>query len=610
MKQSWIDLDGLSLPVYTLDTLVIGTGCAGYNAADWLYDLGRRDIAILTDGRNNGTSRNTGSDKQTYYKLSFAGDQPDSVTQMTRSLFERGGMHGDHALVQAACSARCFFKLANLGVPFPTNEFGEYIGYQTDHDQTARATSAGPLTSKYMTERLEQAIMNKGVRLFDQTLAVQFLVKDSTLLGVLALDLAQLENEHFGLTLFCVNYVIMATGGPAGVYRRVVYPESQTGMTGMALAAGAQAENLMDWQYGLASTKFRWNVSGTYQQVIPRYISIDQASRQREFVHDHDLIFLKGYEWPYDPLKKSSMIDELVYQEIHEKGNRVFLDFRNDPAGFDFSKLSDEAREYLSRSAALLETPIARLERMNPQAIALYLGNGIDLNRDMLEIDVCAQHCNGGVAVDGHWQSGVRGLYAAGEAAGTFGAYRPGGSALNAAQVGSLRAARHIARQAAAEPDFNLFRETAAYEAAQALANIKAALAGGEPVEQIKSRHQKEFSAHCAHIRRLDPLPGMYRSRLDLIANYFRHCGISSRQEIPALFLTRDILITQAAMCSAMMKSEESADGNTVVRTQPQGGGFLSQRAPVRPIPLRDTWFETVWAKFGKEAPAKSNSPI
>jgi len=601
MIETSLGINGLCIPVHTLDTLVIGTGCAGYNAADWLYDLGRRDIAILTDGKSNGTSRNTGSDKQTYYKLSFAGDAPDSVPQMARSLFERGGMHGDHALIQAACSARCFFKLANLGVPFPTNQCGEYVGYQTDHDQTARATSAGPLTSKYMTERLEQSVLGKGIRLFDQMLAVQFLVRDNTLLGVLALDLTQLENSHFGLTLFCVNHIVMATGGPAGAYHRVVYPHSQVGMTGMALAAGARAENLMDWQYGLASTKFRWNVSGTYQQVIPRYISIDQTGREREFIRDHDMIFLKGYEWPYDPRKQSSMVDRLVYSEIHEHGRRVFLDYRSDPAGLEFSKLGDEARDYLTRSGALLATPIARLERMNPQAIALYLNNGIDLHHEMLEIDVCAQHCNGGVAVDAHWQSSVRGLYVAGEAAGTFGAYRPGGSALNAAQVGSMRAAQHIARQAYPEPDRDLFRDIATRAAGQALANIQTALEGGESPDAIKTRHQKEFSAQCAHMRQPDKLPGMYQSRLDLAANFFDHCGVTSRQEIPALFLMRDMLIAQAAMLSAVIKAAEDSIGNTVIQTQLQSGKFISGRLPVRPIPERDLWFETVWADFRKD---------
>ena len=44
------------------NTLIIGTGCAGYNAADKLFDLGVTDIAIITEGRYMGTSRNTGSD--------------------------------------------------------------------------------------------------------------------------------------------------------------------------------------------------------------------------------------------------------------------------------------------------------------------------------------------------------------------------------------------------------------------------------------------------------------------------------------------------------------------------------------------------------------------
>ncbi len=43
----------------------------------------------------------------------------------------------------------------------------------------------------------------------------------------------------------------------------------------MALAAGAAAENLAQGQYGIASVAPRWNLSGTYQQVLPRYLSVD-----------------------------------------------------------------------------------------------------------------------------------------------------------------------------------------------------------------------------------------------------------------------------------------------------------------------------------------------
>ena len=53
-----------------------------------LYELGHTDVAIVTEGMNCGTSRNTGSDKQTYYKLSLSGSDADSVREMASSLYQ------------------------------------------------------------------------------------------------------------------------------------------------------------------------------------------------------------------------------------------------------------------------------------------------------------------------------------------------------------------------------------------------------------------------------------------------------------------------------------------------------------------------------------------
>ena len=64
MKQAIVKIAAKNIPVYSLDCVIIGSGCAAFNAADWLYDLHKRDIAIITEGINMGTSRNTGSDKQ------------------------------------------------------------------------------------------------------------------------------------------------------------------------------------------------------------------------------------------------------------------------------------------------------------------------------------------------------------------------------------------------------------------------------------------------------------------------------------------------------------------------------------------------------------------
>ena len=176
------------MKIYDFDAVVIGTGCAGYNCADWLYDLGYKNIAIMTERKNAGTSRNTGSDKQTYYKLSLAGDEGDSVMNMAKTLFEGGAMDGDVALCEAAGSVKSFMKLANLGVQFPTNDFGEYVGYKTDHDPYCRATSIGPYTSKKMTEVLEASVEKKGITVLDNTQAIEILTDSGAATGVLAIN--------------------------------------------------------------------------------------------------------------------------------------------------------------------------------------------------------------------------------------------------------------------------------------------------------------------------------------------------------------------------------------------------------------------------------------
>ena len=119
------------LPHTRVHTLVIGSGAAGLNAAVQLRRHGVDDVLILTEGLHKGTSINTGSDKQTYYKLAMCGDDADSPRAMAETYFAGGSMHGDLALVEASLSARAFLHLVNLGVPFPRDAYGQFVGYKT-----------------------------------------------------------------------------------------------------------------------------------------------------------------------------------------------------------------------------------------------------------------------------------------------------------------------------------------------------------------------------------------------------------------------------------------------------------------------------------------------
>ena len=91
--------------------------------------------------------------------------------------------------------------------------------------------------------------------------------------------------------------------------------------------------------------------------------------------------------------------------------------------------------------------PFERLRSLNSSALALYKEHGIDLEHEILQIDVCAQHNNGGLKGGIWWESDLKHLFPVGEVNGSHGVYRPGGAALNAGQVGSLRAAQYISNK-------------------------------------------------------------------------------------------------------------------------------------------------------------------
>ena len=415
-----------------------------------------------------GTSINTGSDKQTYYKMGMYGTEADSPVLMARDLASGGSVHGDIALVEAAMSVPAFAHLVSLGVSFPHDEYGQYIGYKTDHDPRRRATSCGPYTSRDMCLALIAEVKRRGIPVSEPKIAVKLLTCRGRCTGAVFID--RITGELEAIT---AENVVFAVGGPGGLYETSVYPKVHTGAIGLALEAGAQARNLAESQFGLASLKFRWNVSGSYMQVLPRFVSVDEAGVEREFLLEYfsspaemaDMIFLKGYQWPFSAghVPGSSLIDIFTYVETVERGRKVYLDYRRNPSGLEFSALSMETRDYLTRSNAWDVSPFRRLEKLNLPAIELYRAHGIDLAEEMLEIAVCAQHNNGGLSADFWWESvNLKHLFPIGEVNGSHGVIRPGGSALNAGQVGAFRAAERIAGR---KPD--VFDLDAAEKAAQ-----------------------------------------------------------------------------------------------------------------------------------------------
>ena len=660
-KPETANVAGCELTIHSFNTVIIGSGAAGLNAALQLDARGQRDIALVTDCWTGGTSRNAGSDKQTYYRLSLAGSRSDSARQLATDLFTGGCMHGDHALCEANLSAQAFYHLVERGVPFPSDRFGGHVGYRTDHDPVGRGTSAGPLTSRFMCGCLGRAVRKAGIPVFDRHTVVSLLTGESggarRVCGAIAIDDACTSDDAVRFVLFNAVNTVLATGGPGGMYKASVYPGSQVGSIGLALAIGAKANNLTESQFGIASVGFRWNLSGSYQQVIPRYVSTDASGGdEREFLRDcfsdgralWSAIFRKGYEWPFDcdriTSHGSSLIDLAVYEETQHHGRRVYLDFAHNPTDARGcpcrvpDDLDEEAAAYLHNAGVSGATPIERLLNMNPAAVDVFRDHGIDLERDRVEITVCAQHNNGGLAVDACWESNVRHLFPIGEVAGTHGVRRPGGAALNAGQVGGIRAAARIVEHYAwSPPTLNDFVQTAEEQVKRVVrwAGLSARQQDGQALRpsQVIAEVQERISRYGGMVRSLAGLAEAYAGARSLHERVTTEMHVKSRAELALAFRAADLCLAHMVYIGALIEYLDAGGGSRGSSLILDPGGVRladglgdawrvrpsdpravpatkilevsldeschleTEWVDVRPIPDEDVSFERVWAE-------------
>jgi len=577
------------------NTIIVGSGAAGMNCAVHLCEFMKgkgienpaEKVAVVTAGLGLGASRMSGSDKQTYYKMGTSPDIADSAEEFAKSLTAAGCCHGDSALAEGIGSLREFYHLVQAGVPFPTDSIGTFIGYKTDHDPYERATSAGPKTSRFMSECLQKQLAQYNVKIHDSQEAAHLLTVGSgqskRIAGIVTVDKKSINDSNLAINVFLAANTILAAGGPGELFKTTVYPKAQLGIHGLAFKAGLIGANITESQFGLASIKFRWNVSGTYMQALPRLFSTDADGKdEKEFLTNFfptmskmaTDIFLKGYQWPFDPQRienlQSSLIDILVFNET-QKGRRVFMDFLHNPVGsdsmdeFDIGALEPEAKEYLQKAGALQKTPIERLAHMNTPAIEIYEENGIDLYSEPLEIAVCAQHNNGGFAVDKWWQSNIPGTFVIGEMAGTHGVKRPGGSALNAGQTGGLRAAQYIVNVYGCElPDYSDTQSEIDRQLSDIISGMEryegsSGLVPEEVLDEIRSR----MTASGGHIRESNDAGRALKEAVELYKNIQKKgFSVKDAKAVVGAIQAEHLALTSAAFLKAVVELLAQGSGS------------------------------------------------
>jgi succinate dehydrogenase/fumarate reductase flavoprotein subunit len=496
----------------------VGSGAAGLRAA---VETARRgdDVVIVSQSAWGGTSACSGSDKQTLHTANTS-DQGDDYKAMARAIRGSGGMDEDTAYIEAVGSGRSMATLQFLGLPLPLDEVGGTLRYKTDHDEVGRATSCGPRTSRLMVKVLAQEAIRLGIPFYNQMTGVKILTDQGRVQGLLAIKSKyRTADNPIGLVLFQSNALILAAGGPGELFRDSVFPNGCFGSLGMALEAGLELTNITENQFGIGTRRegFPWNLSGTYVQTIPHIYSVDADGAEHHFLAAYyrttqemaSNVFRKGYQWPFHSTRmldfKSSLVDLAIYCE-GKKGRKVFMDFNRNPLPvpgdqpFSLDRLDEDVTAYLKNAGADQAMPIDRLRHMNPLAIELYLRYKVNIAANPLEFAVNHQHMNGGIAVDTWGRSNIAGIYAVGEAAGTHGVTRPGGSALNAGQVFGTRVAEHVAASGVAKSiaskDIDAIVETAVTDI-NTLLNPKSGLKIATVRDEVQTRMSEKAGIIC-----------------------------------------------------------------------------------------------------------------
>jgi len=448
------------------DVLIVGAGGAGLRAAIEAKNKGV-DVAVVSKGvfPSGCTTRAMGG-------MSAAFDERDGVDQHFKDTVEGGNHLNNPKLVRLLVSRACerAQDLERYGTHFE-KEGGRFKLFPYTGSSIPRAVLADePYQGGYI-RGLVNEVKRLGIHTLEH-LMITDLIKDAgTVIGAVGVEL-----ETDGVIIISARAVVLATGGAGELYRLTTNPPGTTG-DGYALAFKAGAE--------LADMEF---VQGRVCMIYP------QGMRGIPPPGD-GLVTVGGrfYNALCERYMKNYFPDKLemvTRAQMAICAQKEIQAGRGTPEGGVYGDLSGVPEEELSKFKKFLETCAA--EHFDPSWQPYRWAPGV-------------HHFMGGVVINTKCETGVPGLYAAGEvAAGVHGANRLAGNALTETQVFGAIAGAEAAESALAGPR----RPVSPEQAASAVGRLMGIMEREDEVDalEVKAELTETMSVHVGVIRNEDGL--------------------------------------------------------------------------------------------------------
>jgi succinate dehydrogenase / fumarate reductase, flavoprotein subunit len=409
---------------HTYDAVIVGAGGAGLRAAIETSDRVR--TAVIS--KLYPTRSHTGT-AQGGVCAALANVEEDYPEWHAFDTVKGGDYLVDQpaALLMCEEAVDAIYELEHWGLPFNRTPEGlidqrRFGGHTRNHGEAPvkRACYAADRTGHMILQTLYQQCVKRGVRFFNEFYALDLLMNEGRVAGVVAYELATGE-----LHVFSAPTVLFATGGFGRMFRVSSNAHTLTG-DGPAVV----------WRRGIPLEDmefFQFHPTGVYRMGI----LLSEAVRGEGgiLLNSENERFMERYAPTVKDLAPRDLVSRAIYQEIKEgRGagphkDAVWLDVRHLPREVIEEKLPDVtefARVYLSVEPTTELVPI--------QPTAHYAMGGIPTDID-------------GRVVTGPDELPISGLYAAGECAcvSVHGANRLGTNSLLDIVVFGKRGGAHMA---------------------------------------------------------------------------------------------------------------------------------------------------------------------
>lgn len=384
--------------MHNYDYIIVGSGIAGLYTALLAQEQGK--VLVLTKGSIDDC--NTKHAQGGVAAAIGKNDSPELHFQDTMAA-GAGLCDPESVRLLADEASDRITDLVRFGVSFDTLDGEVALAKEAAHTLPRILHAGGDATGEHIETTLSKRVRQSRIKVLEQCLATEIIIKDGSVKGVKALDCRSGHVEQFNC-----RSLILATGGAGRLYKYTTNSEIATGDgVALALQAGADIADLEFFQFHPTALRL--------PGVIPFLITEAVRGEGGILRNTEGYRFMPDYTPEAELAPRDMVARGILYEMEKTKSDRVFLDVTH-------------------LSPKVVTTRFPHIYRF-------CLDHGLDITRGLIPVAPAAHYMMGGVRTNSFGETNIGGLFAAGEVSctGVHGANRLASNSLMEVLVFSKR---------------------------------------------------------------------------------------------------------------------------------------------------------------------------